>query len=214
MIAHDIHDAVKESRKRARRRQKEAGRQVKKANKIDRITTPESETRFVAQVSPSFPPNQPRDGIPIGDKSNIGGAKAVSINCEPETGRRIGEEESQDAGIGIAKSKKKLTKIFTIIPGATSPRRTTATASPSDEEDPFRDPVPGPEGTKTKPKRTRRRWRGKATASLESLGSAQDPFRDPEPMRLVDADDFRLESPEDTKRPAKREGKKRKERTR
>ncbi|GAP82474.2 hypothetical protein SAMD00023353_0100230 [Rosellinia necatrix] len=68
-------------------------------------------------------------------------------------------------------------------------KTTTAAASPAEGEDPFRDPTPPPR----RPKSKRARWRGgRARGDWESLDSVQDSARDLPPMRLIDADDFRL----------------------
>ncbi|KAI0529870.1 hypothetical protein GGR58DRAFT_281505 [Xylaria digitata] len=204
MIAHDIHDAVKESRRRARKRQKEARRQIKKAIKTDGKTAPISVRTPTAQTSPpSASLISTEDSTPSQGGSNIKAQTGplaianVNTNCETEVSHPIGENEPQDA-IGAVRAKNKLVKIFTISPRTTSGAATVV--SPSGVEDSFGDPIPGPKITKAKPKKVRRK--GKAIASLESPGSPQNPFLDPEPIRLIDADDFRLESPEDMNWPS------------
>ncbi|KAI1201645.1 hypothetical protein F5X97DRAFT_320044 [Nemania serpens] len=174
LIAHDIHDAVKESRKQSRRGKKEATKQAKKAKggqDTHAITPSEGETTAHAA------------------KKYEGDTKAIK-----------------------PKAKRKLAKIFHIRlreppPPSSSSRTPTVTitaASPPAGEDPFQDPAPAPKKAKPKTEKARKKekmkekWRKKTTRSLEAHDNAQDPFRDPEPMSLIDADDFRLESSEDT----------------
>ncbi|TGJ82999.1 hypothetical protein E0Z10_g5764 [Xylaria hypoxylon] len=176
------------------------------ANPTDTKTGPESGTTSAAQVSPQssllvrFGDSTPIKGTAKAKKAKKESAD-TNANCEIEASRLIGGGQPQDAVTGAAKAKKKLAKIFTISPGPTSSRTTTAATSPSGVEGPFRDPMPESKGTKAKLKKEKRKRKGKATASLESLGSAQDPFQDPEPMQLIDADDFRLEPLEDASWP-------------
>ncbi|KAF2967894.1 hypothetical protein GQX73_g5720 [Xylaria multiplex] len=209
MIAHDIHDAIKESRRRAHKRQKEARRQIKKAMKTDGKTAPISGRTPTAQTSPpSTSLASTEGGAPSQGKSNIKAQKGplaianINTNHEAETSHLIGDNEPQDAGAGTARVRNKLVKIFTNGPRTCSGAAAITVMSPSGVEDPFRDPIPGPQITKPKPKPKKAKKKGKALVSLESPGSSQNPFLDPEPMRLIDADDFRLDSPEDTNWPS------------
>ncbi|KAI1175359.1 hypothetical protein F4777DRAFT_579029 [Nemania sp. FL0916] len=102
---------------------------------------------------------------------------------------------NQDAEPKRMKAKKKLGRIIGTSRGISS-ETTTAAASPTGVGDPFRDPVP----TFKKPKmKTKKRKRKKeAAASPDSVEGAQDPFQDPEPMHLIDADDYRLDQASST----------------
>ncbi|KAI0441544.1 hypothetical protein F4803DRAFT_552010 [Xylaria telfairii] len=195
IIAHDIHDAVKESRKSARKQEKEANRLIKRAKKTAEKSTPESLRTLTAQSSlptSSFfrlqdsAPNRGRTGALKGRKEQ---PVHLNNNRELDTHHLIGEDQTRDIETSTARVKKKLAKIFAIRPGTASSKATAATPWAT-EEDPFRDPSPIPKRVKTKVKKLKKKK--KATASLESLNSAQDPFRDPSPMRVIDADDFRL----------------------
>ncbi|KAI1153975.1 hypothetical protein F4825DRAFT_473298 [Nemania diffusa] len=191
LIAHDIHDAVKESRKRRRASEKGAKKHLAKSAIIP-----------VLQASFPMPTYTQSQGIEL-SKDNPKEKKAkkeqeiyTNINRGRESSRPIEEDQIQETGTSRAKVKKKLAEIFTFSPRSSSSRTTTRPASPSIGEDPFQDPPLAPGKKKTKARKEKKR--GKARASLESLDSVQDPFRDPEPMRLIDADDFRLESPLNT----------------
>ncbi|KAI0432542.1 hypothetical protein F5Y09DRAFT_140708 [Xylaria sp. FL1042] len=201
MIAHDIHDAVKESRKRAHKREKAARKQKKTGNKPDRKSSSKSVPNAEAS-SPSSPHLQPDGSAPRNDQSTkvkTEQAANINVNHNLYVNPLIGENNSRDTKSKSTKVKDKFASIFNANPETASSRTTPAVAPLSVVEDPFRDPIPEPKKTKTKTTKLKRKrkWK-KATASLESLGSTRDPFRDPEPMRLIDADDFRLESPEDT----------------
>ncbi|KAI0803979.1 hypothetical protein GGR55DRAFT_682116 [Xylaria sp. FL0064] len=195
MIAHDIHDAVKESRKRVHKREKEARKQKKKGRK-KAGDTPDS---ISASVS-SSPRLQTGESVAKHDKSTKvkkEQASNVSVNREPDLTPLTGKNKSPEAKSSITRTKIKaiFATIFATHSKTASPGTTPAAASPPTVEDPFRDPIPEPKGTKTKTtKSTRKRKWKRLPASPESLGS----FRNPEPMRLIDADDFRLESPENT----------------
>ncbi|KAI1752603.1 hypothetical protein F4782DRAFT_500928 [Xylaria castorea] len=198
MIAHDIHDAVKESRKRSRKREKEAKKQTKKAKKPEKNSALESLMTLRRQPSSPtsihvrFQDNAPSKDHNRAQKARKEQAVPASNNNEPDAHHLIGEAQSQAIESSTAKAKKRITKIFAISPRTTSPK-ITATTLPTGEEDPFRDPSPSPRRVRTKAKKKAKKKK-KATASLESLNSAQDPFRDPSPMRLVEAEDFRLEN--------------------
>lgn len=165
---------MKEFRKRSRKRQKEATKQAKKTKRGQETHT-----------------NTP---------------------CEEETTTHEAKKDEPDTKASQAKSKRKLSNIFHISPGTSSsstPSRTAtvtiAAASPPDGEDPFQDPIAASKRAKPKTEKTRKKKekreekrKRKITGDIESHDSAQDPFRDPEPLRLIDADDFRLESSEDT----------------
>ncbi|KAI3341823.1 hypothetical protein F4824DRAFT_513645 [Ustulina deusta] len=199
MIAHDIHDAVKLSRKRTRKREKEAEKQKKKGVRSDKKSAPRSGPTPATQVSSPPPPHvQFQDSVlRNGESKKLKKKQAINadINREADANHPIGEGESQEVEGSTTKAKKKLAKIFATSPGTTSWRETTAGATPSGVGDPFQGPIPGPEKTKTRTKKAKRKMKWN-TASLESLISTRDPSRDLEPMRLIDADDFRLESPE------------------
>ncbi|KAJ2976492.1 hypothetical protein NUW58_g8072 [Xylaria curta] len=176
MIAHDIHDAVKESRKRARRQEKESKKRAK--------------TQLFSETPP---PIEFQDGTPNKGDTNVkhtqkGQVDYAVADREPGTTHLTIENQplDHDSGTSEAKTKKKLAKILTMFP------RTTAGVALPSAEDPFRDPTPDSKRTKVKAKKIEKK--GKAKTNIESLNDAQDPFRDPEPMcmRLIDADDFRL----------------------
>ncbi|KAI1275346.1 hypothetical protein F5Y07DRAFT_409356 [Xylaria sp. FL0933] len=196
MIAHDIHDAVQESRKRAHKREKEARKQKKKGRKTKGGTPPS----ILASASPS-PHLQTGESVSGKDKSTKAKkeqASNVNVNGEPAPTPPLRKNKSGEAESSTTKTKAKAIFATIFAPNskiASSPGATPTVASPPAVEDPFRDPTPELQKPKTKmTKLTRKRKWKKATASPESLGSS----RDPEPMRLVDADDFRLESPENT----------------
>ncbi|KAI1304846.1 hypothetical protein F5Y03DRAFT_357319 [Xylaria venustula] len=234
MIAHDIHDALKESRKRVHKLEKEAAKQRKKDRKSGRRNTapeivPESAIqRFTPPPPPPPPPRaqsrsrlQPDLRFQPVSRSRSGGSaprnttskkaaneqgQAVNVNVYVNLNRgtdgtpSITASEPQEAESSKRKAKKKLSKIFTTTTKSPDKASSKAVALP---EDPFGDPAPEPKRSKPKSKKERmkKKWKKKGTASLESLGSARDPFRDPEPMRLIEADDFRVESPENTEWP-------------
>lgn len=56
--------------------------------------------------------------------------------------------------------------------------------------DPFQDPIPKPKRQRLKGKSKK----GKVKAIQESPDDALNPFRDPEPMRLIDEQDYRLKA--------------------
>ncbi|KAI0100608.1 hypothetical protein GGR51DRAFT_575285 [Nemania sp. FL0031] len=204
LIAHDIHDAVKEFRKRTRQREKEAAKRVKKRNRTDKGAAPESASTTAAQGCPSvpsqFPSITPSKDNPEEEGFTERHAAYMGASRERQSSHPIGEDQLQDAETSRVKVKKKLAKIFTISPqtsSSSSSRATTRTESASGE-DPFQDPIPSSRKTKAKTRKAKRR--GKAKARLKSRHNVQDPFRDPEPMRLIDEDDFRLECPLSTGR--------------
>ncbi len=134
-----------------------------------------------------------QDSVPRnGESKRLKKKQAINanINREADANHPIREGESQEVEGSTTKTKKKLAKIFATSPGTTSWR-----ATPSGVGVPFRGLIPGPNKTKTRTKKAKRKIKWN-TASLESLTSTRDPSRDLEPMRLIDADDFRLESPE------------------
>ncbi|KAI8944921.1 hypothetical protein F4801DRAFT_584914 [Xylaria longipes] len=197
LIAHDIHDAVKEFRKRARKQEREARKQMKKAKKTANKSPTESGRIPAAQSSlpmsshVRFRDSTPNKGYKKAQKARKEQADLSSGNREPYADHQIGEAQPQDIETSTSKAKKKFVNIFTTkIPG-TSSSKTVAASSLFREEDPFRDPSPSRRRVKPKEKKKAKKKK-KVTASLESLNSARDPFRDPSPMRLVDADDFRL----------------------
>ncbi|KAI0553462.1 hypothetical protein F4679DRAFT_531412 [Xylaria curta] len=198
MIAHDIHDAVKESRKRARKQEKEAKRQMKKAKKAEKKFASKSLRTLTRQASsPTSTHVRFRDSWPGEDRKRAKKARkeqAVRANSDREldTHHLIGESQPQAIESSKSKARRKIEKIFTKSPRKTSPRLTSTTPW-TGEENPFRDPSPSPRRVRTKAKKKAKKKK-KVTARPESLDSAQDPFRDPSPMRLVDADDFRLEN--------------------
>ncbi|KAI1349638.1 hypothetical protein F5Y01DRAFT_316613 [Xylaria sp. FL0043] len=194
MIAHDIHDAVQESRKRARKREKEARKQKKKGRKTKGGTPPS----ISASVSPS-PHLQIRESVPRKDKSTKAKkeqASSVNVNREPGPTPALEKDQSPEAKSSTTRAKAKTIFATIFAPNskiASSRGATPAVASPPAVEDPFRDPSPELKKTKTKTTKLARKKKWKRPpASPESLGSP----RDPEPMHLIDADDFRLESPE------------------
>lgn len=146
-------------------------------------------------------------------KKAKGGQDTHAITpSEGETTAHAAKKYEGDTKAIKPKAKRKLAKIFHIRlreppPPSSSSRTPTVTitaASPPAGEDPFQDPAPAPKKAKPKTEKARKKekmkekWRKKTTRSLEAHDNAQDPFRDPEPMSLIDADDFRLESSEDT----------------
>ncbi|KAI0457625.1 hypothetical protein F5B21DRAFT_463937 [Xylaria acuta] len=194
MIAHDIHDAVKEFRKRGRRREKEAKKQIKKARKTEKKSASELMRTLGRQPSSPasshvrFQDSAPRKHHKRAKKARKEQAVHSNSSYRPDANRPAGEAQPQAVETSTAKAKKRLAKIFTISPRTISP----ATTPPVGEEDPFRNPSPSPRGVKTKATKKAKKKKKKVTASLESLDSAQDPFRDPPPMLLVDEEDFRL----------------------
>ncbi|KAI1115355.1 hypothetical protein F5Y14DRAFT_450172 [Nemania sp. NC0429] len=223
LIAHDIHDAVKvrklhksieaphhtrprfsslprmpsstfiiffagESRKRSHKHHKEATKQAKKTEKAqgtNTINTPcEEETTAHAARQ-----DQP-DTKASHSKARKKLAKIFHISPgapAPPPPPLTPSSSSRAATLTIA-----------------------ATASPADGEDPFQDPIPAlptkaelktEKARKKKERKEEKKRRRKMTArSPDSYGDDDDdnddenPFRDPEPMRLIDADDFRLGS--------------------
>ncbi|KAK5634551.1 hypothetical protein RRF57_010264 [Xylaria bambusicola] len=179
MIAHDIHDAVKVSslshsttvpglhllsRIQTRKRSKTAKKQVKKDKKSEKRVTSGSASRSAPQKS-SMP----------------------SHATHPK-----GEDKSKEIEDSTAKAEKKLAKRFATRSSRTSSEPLLPAAVPSrSSENRFGDPTA--DLKRPKSKIHLRKKKGKTTQSLESLVDNEDPFRDPEPMQLVDADDFRLE---------------------
>ncbi|KAI1133110.1 hypothetical protein F5Y10DRAFT_129575 [Nemania abortiva] len=201
LIAHDIHDAVKEFRNRTHQREKTAEKHVKKRNRTDKGPTPQPANMTAVRVSSPMFPHARYQG-PAHSKSNPreristeGQTAHTNPNRERSPSYPIEEDRLQDIGTGRAKAKNKLTKIFTTISKTSSlpspSRITMRTASPSRIEDPFQDPTPVSRKLRTKAKKAKRS--GKTTASLESVYNAENPST--EPMRLIDEDDFRLKSP-------------------
>ncbi|KAI0490000.1 hypothetical protein F4859DRAFT_175762 [Xylaria cf. heliscus] len=200
LIAHDVHDAIKEFRKRTHRREKDAKKQRKKAKKISNKPTPESPRTPAAQSSLPTPSH-----VQFQDTgSNKRRAKAqkarkeqvahINNNREPDTPHLTGEAQPQTVETKTAKVKRRFRNIFiTRIPRSTS-AKTMAIAPPVGEDDSFQDPFrdPSPGRRKKNKARKKARKQKKMAASLELLNNSQDPFRDPSPMRLVDAEDFRL----------------------
>ncbi|KAJ8124241.1 hypothetical protein O1611_g9400 [Lasiodiplodia mahajangana] len=202
-----MHDAVKEFRKRTRQREKEARKRTKGRNGIDMRSLPESASTAAPQASSSVPPHTPYQGISPSicntEEGQLVEEQAIYTNAsrERESTHPVGEDQLQDAETSRAKVKKKLVKLFTISPrtSSSSSSATMRVESASRGEDPFQDPMPLSRKTKTKAKKAKQR--GKAVVSLEPRYNVQDPFRDPEPMRLIDEDDFRLVSPPSEDRP-------------
>ncbi|KAI0966861.1 hypothetical protein F4678DRAFT_465945 [Xylaria arbuscula] len=230
MIAHDIHDALKESRKRVYKQEKEAAKQRKKDKTSGRRNTaPEliPESAIQRSTPPPLPPRvqsrsrtQPDLRFQPVSRSRSGGSaprnntskkaaneqgQAVNVNVYVNLNRDtdgaplIPASDPQDAESSRRKAKKKISKIFTTTPNPEKASSKAVALQPN-PEDPFGDPVPEPKRSKSKNKKEKmkKKWKRKGAASIESLGSARDPFRDPEPMRLIEADDFRVESPENT----------------
>ncbi|KAI1419400.1 hypothetical protein F5Y12DRAFT_793969 [Xylaria sp. FL1777] len=201
MIAHDIHDAVKASRKRAHNREKEFRKSIRKGKKLNRKPTAESAPTSATQVHcPLQPHAQSRDRATRRDKrKKIKYEQTSNANVCRETDQ-LGRDEAQEVESSTINAKTKLVKTSATNTGTTSSRTiAAASSSPSDVKDSLRNPISEPKRTKTKEKKAKKktRWK-KAMASLESLGSTAAPLGDLEPMRLIDADEFRLESPEDT----------------
>ncbi|KAI0509349.1 hypothetical protein F5B22DRAFT_649184 [Xylaria bambusicola] len=164
MIAHDIHDAVKLSRIQTRKRSKRAKKQVKKDKKSDKkATSTPASTSTPQKSSQSWPPDHP-------DGAN------KSKEVEGSTKREKKKPAKQSATRSSRASSEPLLN-------AAAPSRSS--------ENPFGDPIT--ELKKPKSKIHLRKKKGKKTRSLESSVDDEDPFRDPGPMRLVDADDLRLE---------------------
>ncbi|KAI3331518.1 hypothetical protein HD806DRAFT_162248 [Xylariaceae sp. AK1471] len=212
MIAHDVHDAVKESRKRTRQREKaakkQAKRQRKRGNKTEWRPTAESAVMPAEQEPyPSSLPAQYPDTIfsqlkTKRKKSKEG--KGVKTIRETQAVPSSGNEEAHNSGEGsqlqnaettsTSKAKRRITKILTTI----SPNPGTTAAEPSvsgnPDLDPFQDPPPELQPKKAKKTKVKA-MKGKATSNNQA-SPQKDPFRDPdvESMRLIDADDFRLTS--------------------
>ncbi|KAI1738881.1 hypothetical protein F4680DRAFT_466958 [Xylaria scruposa] len=201
MIAHDIHDAVKESRKRARKQEKESKRQIKEAKKAEKKSASESLRMLIRQPSsPASTHVRFRDSGPSEDrkrakKTRKEQAVRVNSNRELDTHHLIREAQPQTIESSKSKARRKIEKIFAKSPRKTSPKITPTTPW-TGEGNPFRDPSPSPRRAriKAKKKMMKKKKKKKVTASPESPDSAQDPFRDPSPMHLLDADDFRLEN--------------------
>ncbi|KAI1190443.1 hypothetical protein F5B17DRAFT_446915 [Nemania serpens] len=195
LIAHDIHDAVRESRKRSRKHKKEA---TKQARKIKWGQGTHTTTSCEEETSTHAARKDEPDTKTIQAKAKRKLSEILRINP------RAPPQPSPP-------------------PTSSSSSRTAtvriAAVPPPDTEDPFQDPIPGFKKAKPKTekaikkkekkeekkvekkeekKEKKMRRRRKTIRSFESQDSVQDPFRDPEPMRLIDADDFRLESSEDT----------------
>ncbi|KAI0183218.1 hypothetical protein EV127DRAFT_490479 [Xylaria flabelliformis] len=199
MIAHDIHDAVKESRKRARKQEKEAKRQIKQAKKTEKKSTSESQRTLIRRPSSRASTHvRFQDSAPTEDRKRAKKARKeqtvrVDSNRELDTHHLIEEAQPQTIEGSKSKARQKIEKMFAKSPRKTSPKITSSTTPWTGEENPFRDPSPSPRRVRARAKKKAKKKK-KATASSESLNSTQDPFRDPSPMRLVDADDFRLEN--------------------
>ncbi|KAI1824186.1 hypothetical protein F4861DRAFT_548832 [Xylaria intraflava] len=198
MIAHDIHDAVKESRKRTRRRESEAKKQARKNKRIGNKHTPEpTMARGEQGFLPLSPLTRPRDITPRSSKGN--------------TARQT------EANPAEFKEKKGFLSNLTMRPKASTSSRKEQTPPPEGQEleDPFRDPTPSPsekskkEKSNSKPSWLFQKLRKKSGATTAADSDLlQDPFRDPEvePMRLVAADDFRVGTPQGEDRPLKGSG--------
>ncbi|KAI1365478.1 hypothetical protein F5Y08DRAFT_173968 [Xylaria arbuscula] len=164
MIAHDIHDAVKLSRRRTRKRRKEAKKQIRKDIKSYKKTGLRSPPPSATQES-SLGPSQ----------------------------HHSGKDNPKEVGSSTTKAEPKPTDVAITIQ-KTSPKPQQMSATPP--ENPFEDP-PTADVQRHKHKKEKRRKKEKAKmASPEAPDASEDPFRDPEPMQVIDADDFRLESPD------------------
>ncbi|KAI2629442.1 hypothetical protein GGS21DRAFT_492371 [Xylaria nigripes] len=190
MIAHDIHDALKESRKRTRRRERKARKQPRKKNKSGPGSTPKSSVTPGAQQS----------------HASTSGPNETNTACLIETDSPKVGDKTQAKNPIPSKAKQTLLKIFII----TRQKKTTSSGkgqemscSPRGPDSLFQDPASeSPRAKKEKkqkqmPLRSRKKSK---SASRSDSELPQDPFRDPEmdPMRLIDADDFRIDSPQDS----------------
>ncbi|KAI1436088.1 hypothetical protein GGR50DRAFT_693471 [Xylaria sp. CBS 124048] len=194
MIAHDIHDAVKESRKRTGREKGRVKRKAKKAVENKPIPEPAMTRREGRSIS-SSPLILLLDDPPRPDEANT----THGTETHPvKTGRPSQLKKSTTAKamrdiLGIFAKPSKKTK----LPKHKKPSSSQQGQVP---EDPFQDPPPAHKEAEKKEKKKAERgsriWRKKnKTATGSTSEPLQDPFRDPvEPMRLVDADDFRVES--------------------
>ncbi|KAI0404510.1 hypothetical protein F4802DRAFT_567314 [Xylaria palmicola] len=210
MIAHDIHDALKESRKQTREREKEEKKQAREARRANKKRGSRSAAAGAAptrQVSFAVSPRdeRPEDAAHSSKRNSKSGAdtrgqatRATAGGGSERNQQSVRGAEEQPRGIE-ARVKGKLAKFSSRSSTTTTTTTARMATSLFRDADPFRDPSPGPEREKEKKERRKkgekkaRKKSKKGTASAESPSGAQDPFRDPEPpMHLIDADDFRL----------------------
>ena len=117
---------------------------------------------------------------------------------EPPQSHSTGKDKPKEVGSSTTRAENKPAENLAITIQRTSPKPRQVSATPS--ENSSRNPTA--DAKKPKPKKEKKRKKEKAKmANSGVLAGGEDPFRDLEPMQVIDADDFRLESSEKPDQP-------------